>query len=264
MNNQYNSQNHGINSVNSSHFKIKKLKSKENSKNFIKYTDYEINLLPYELALIHDKRTFCVYYISLIKIKHNLIFSFFNPNDYNSQIIKIDLFFIGFAIYYTINALFFDDDTMHKIYENKGKFDIEYQLPKIIYSSLISMVLNILLKLLALSNDAIIKFKQNTKRKAAKKKGKYLKKILKIKFILYFIISSIFLLFFWYYISTFGAIYKNTQLHLLKDTLMSFALSLIYPFGINLLRGILRIPALSDSKKNRKLLYNFSKLLQII
>ena len=62
----------------------------------------------------------------------------------------------------------------------------------------------------------------------------------------------------------FGAIYKNTQLHLLKDTLMSFVLSLIYPFWIYLLPGILRIPALSDSKKNRKLLYNFSKLLQII
>ena len=152
---------------------------------------------------------------------------------------------------------------MHKIYESKGKFDIEYQLPKIIFSSLISMVLNTLLKLLALSNDGIIYFKKNTKKEEAKRKGRYLKKILTIKFALYFIISTIFLLFFWYYISMFGAIYRNTQLHLLKDTLMSFALSLIYPFGIYLLPGIFRIPALSAPKKNRKLLYNFSKLLQI-
>ena len=77
-------------------------------------------------------------------------------------------------------------------------------------------------------------------------------------------ISSIFLSLFWYYISMFGAIYKNTQLHLLKDTLMSFALSLIYPFGIYLLPGIFRIPALLDKKKKSKFLYNFSKLLQIL
>ena len=40
---------------------------------------------------------------------------------------------------YTVNALFFNDDTMHNIYENKGSFDLEYQLPTTIYSSLISM-----------------------------------------------------------------------------------------------------------------------------
>ena len=62
----------------------------------------------------------------------------------------------------------------------------------------------------------------------------------------------------------FGAIYRNTQLHLLKDTLISFALSLIYPFVIYLLPGLFRIPALSDSKKKSKLLYNFSKFLQML
>ena len=251
-------------SLNFTKANIKKQESIEKSKNVMKYTDDEINLLPYELALINDKRTFCIYYISLIRIKHNLIFSFFNKNDYNPKIVKIDLFFIGFAIYYTVNALFFDDDTMHKIYESKGKFDIEYQLSKIIYSSLISMVINTLLKLLALSNDEIIDFKKKTKKEEANKKGDILKKKLTIKFVLYFIISTIFLLFFWYYISMFGAIYRNTQLHLLKDTLISFALSLIYPFVIYLLPGLFRIPALSDSKKKRKLLYNFSKVLQML
>ena len=40
-------------------------------------------------------------------------------------------------------------------------FNFAYQLPQIVYSSLISSVLNILLKLLALSEDDIINFKQN-------------------------------------------------------------------------------------------------------
>ena len=223
--------------------------------------DEEINALSYNLATIYDKRTYCTYYISLLKTIHNLIFSFCNSKDYNSRIIKIDLFFIGFTTYYTVNALFYNDDTMHNIYVNKGSFDFEHQIPIIIYSSLISIFLNTLLKLLALSSDNIIKFKQNKEKNDVNIRGLNLKNKLRIKFIFYFIISLIFLLCFWYYISIFGVIYKNTQYHLLKDTLISFALSMIYPFGIYLLPGIFRIPALSNNK--RKCLYGFSKLLQI-
>ena len=124
----------------------------------MKYKDDELNNLPYHLAKQFDKRTYCKYYISLLKLNHDFIFTFFGTNDYNSKIIKIDLFFIGFSMFYTINALFYDEDTMHNIYENKGSFDFIYQLPKDIYSSLISMVLNTFLKVLALSNDEILDF----------------------------------------------------------------------------------------------------------
>ena len=117
----------------------------------MEYNDEEMNDLSYKLALKYDKRNFCEFYLSLLKTKHILIFSFYNSNDYNSKIVKIDLFFICFILFYTVNALFFNDNTMHKIYEDQGSFNIIYQLPQIIYSSLISGVLNILLNFLALS-----------------------------------------------------------------------------------------------------------------
>ena len=171
---------------------------------------------------------------------------------------------------YTINALFFNDDTMHKIYEEKGKFQFLYQLPQMIYSSIISQILNSILQLLALSDEVILEFKNNKNIYNAKEgKIKLIKRLL-IKFILFFIISSIFLLMFWYYISMFCNIYENTQKHLLNDTLISFGMSLLYPFGIYLLPGLFRIPALSKRKENNnksgkgKCLYNFSKFLQII
>ena len=193
-----------------------------------------------------------------------MIFSFFYNNDYNSKIVKIDLFFIGFIIYFTVNALFFNDNTMHKIYEEKGKYQILYQLPQIIYSSIISIIINILLKLLSLSESDILALKSKKEKKDIDKKEEDLNKKLKIKFLLYFIISTILLLLFWYYLSMFCAIYKNTQLHLIKDTLISFGLSLFYPFGINLLPGLFRIPALSNKKGNRKYLYIISKILQML
>ena len=153
---------------------------------------------------------------------------------------------------------------MHKIYESHGTFDLGYQLPQIIYSSLISILLNTILKLLSLSNDDICSLKQRKSKNDIKKVGNELFEKLKIKFCIYFFIGFIFLLFFWYYLSMFCAIYRNTQIHLIKDTLISFGLSFFYPFGIYLIPGIFRIPALSDTKKNKKYLYQFSSILQMI
>jgi len=236
----------------------------QKTRQIMAYNDQEYNQLPYEKALKLDKRSFCLYYFSLLKTKHNLIFSFIYDNDYNSRIIKVDLFFISFTIYYTVNAFFFNDDTMHKIYKDKGKYQIVYQLPQIIYSSMISAVLNTLLKLLALSESDILELKQNKNRKGLNKRNKELNDKLQIKFLLFFIVSFIFLLFFWYYISMFCAIYSNTQTHLIKDTIISFGLSMLYPFGICLLPAFFRIPALSNENNKRNCLYLVSKLLQMI
>ena len=211
--------------------KFKRYRKTKKVKN-MKYIDEEINRFSYNLAIQCDKRTYCQYYISLLKTQHNLISALFNNDDYNCGIIKINLFLIGFAIEYTVNAFFYNDDTMHKIYESKGVFDLETQLPIAIYSTIISTILNYPLNLLAFSNDAIINFKQINEKLYIMNRARNLKNILMIKFIFYFIISFLLLIFFWYYISMFCVIYRNTQIHLLKDTLMSFGLSLLIPFVI--------------------------------
>ena len=146
----------------------------------------------------NDKRTFFEYYISLLKTKHILIFTFFNNKDYNSKLIKINLFLYNLVLYFTVNTLFFDDNTMHKIYEDKGSFNLNYQLPQIIYSSLISSILNIILKTLALSEGLILELKSKKKNENENLNEivKTLNNKLKIKFASYFFISSIFLFFF--------------------------------------------------------------------
>ena len=251
------------------HKKKKKKKRKERKtinmiNNIKKYNDDNMNLLTYDLALKYDKRTYCQYYLSLIKTNHTFIFSFFINNDYNSKILKVNLFFFSLISYFTMNALFYNDDTMHKIYITKGSLNIEYQIPQIIYSSLISLIFDSPLKILALSNDDILEFKEMKLRKNIILKEKELFKKLNIKFILYFVISFVFLLFFWYYISIFCAIYKNTQIHLIVDTLISFGLSLIRPFLIYLLPAIFRTIALSNPKNKKPIIFKFSKILQMM
>ena len=177
-----------INSTNKSSFGLNYNDKIKRIKKLMEYNSEEMNDLSYNLALNYDKRTFCQYYRSLLKLKHCLIFSFCNNDDYNSKIIKIDLFFIGFGMDYIINALFFNDETMHKIYVNKGSFDWETQIPITIYSFFISMILNFPLSFLGLSNDSIINFKRNMINRGIARKGKKLFFCLKLKFILYYII----------------------------------------------------------------------------
>jgi hypothetical protein len=85
---------------------------------------------------------------------------------------------------------------------------------------------------------------------------------LKLKSGIFFIVSLALLVLFWFYLACFCAVYKNTQLYLIKDTLISFGNSMIYPFGLYIFPAIFRINALKG--ENKDCIYNFSKILQMI
>ena len=153
---------------------------------------------------------------------------------------------------------------MHKIHEDNGAFNIIYQIPQILYSSIVSAIINILLKNLSLSENNILSIKQEKILRNALRKSKNIESCITIKFIIFFILSNILLLFFWYFISCFCAVYTNTQMILIKDTLISFGLSMAYPFGLNLLPGIFRIPALKAKNKDKIFLYKISQLFAFI
>ena len=239
-------------------------KDKNNNKilNDKKYTDYELNSLSYLNALKYDKRALFQYYTSLIKKNQPLIFTFNPVKDYNLKIIKIDLFFLSFSIYNFINALFFNESVIHKIYEEKGIYNFSYLIKQIIYSFFISHILCSLIKYFSLSERNIYEIKKEGTYKKALEKAEKIKKILIIKYICFFCFGLIFLTFLWYYLSSFSAVYKNTQIFLIKNSLISFGISLIYPFIINLFPCILRKISLKNN--NRKCLYKFSRVLHFI
>ena len=233
--------------------------------NFKPDTNYELNWLSYEVALKFDKRENCDYYGALIKSKQLFIFTFCSFNDYNSGIIKKFILFLSFALHYTTNAFFFTDDNMHQIYEDKGKFNFEYQISNILFSAIISnFVLRIMLQTLVLTDKDILEVKiQETKPLAINMKNHKLKCI-KIKYTIFFILNFILLGLFWYYLTCFNAIFKNTQIYLIKNTDISFAFSLFYPFVINIFPTSFRGCALHSSSKDQKCLYKFSQVIQVL
>ena len=228
---------------------------KENNKNK-SLNDFEMNSLTYQDALRIDKRTYCQYYLSLLKTNHILIFTFFQFKDYNSQIIKIYIFFLSFSITYIVSAMFYSDSIMHKIYLDDGAFDFTYQLPQMFYSFTISTVLKTILNYFGLYEKSVIsmKFLKN-------KDKEYF--AIKCKILFFFIISYILIFCLWICLGCFCAVYKNTQIHLLLEALSSFAISFISPIFTCLIPGLFRIPSLKDRKGDKSLLFKFSKFFQL-
>ena len=70
---------------------------------------------------------------------------------------------ITFALFYFMNAIFFVDDSIHKIYEEQGKYNFIYQISQTIYSTIISQIISFLLEYLSLSQDDFLSIKEKEK-----------------------------------------------------------------------------------------------------
>ena len=227
----------------------------------IVYLNYELNIFPYEKAIQKDKRSYFQYYKSLIILNNFFIFSFYSSKDYNPYIIKNCIFFFIFAFNLVINALFFNDYIMHEIYKYKGIYNFISFLPQIIYSVIIFSIVSLIIKNVVLSQRNILEIKYEKNKYSLGPKVISVIKCLIIKFLCFYLFSFMFLILFWYYISCFSIVYKNTQKHLISNSLISLTISFLYPFIFSLLPGIFRIPSL---RSPGKYLYKISKIIQIL
>ena len=147
---------------------------------------------------------------------------------------------------------------MHKIYKDRGEYNFIYQLPQIIYSFLISFAITKLLSYFILSENNIAKITETKNEETIDKINNLFKKSI-CKLSIFFIFILLLNLLFWYYLSSFCGVYKNTQSALIKDTIISFIISLfIYPYIFCLVLSIMRYCSLRSETKYRKYLYNFS------
>ena len=244
--------------------RIKKNSTLSNIINKIFYNDYEKNTFSYNNAILNDRRTCCQYYLSLIKTKHPILFAFGPIKDYNSRVIKICILFLFFSFCYAINFSFVDEEMIHKIYEEYGGYKIMHYISYISISFAGAHILYIIMKLIFLPERNISEIRQKSSLYLANETAKKSKTCLKIKYFIFFLLGLVFLLIFWYVMSSFGAVYQNTQIYIFENALISFAISLIYPFFINIFPCIFRIPAIYSKNKNRGCMYNFGLILQYL
>jgi len=200
-------------------------------------------------------------YWATLKREHLIIFTFFNCDDYNLLTIKLSRFIFLFVGDMALNVFFFSDDSMHRLFLNYGKYDFYQQIPQIVYSTIFSQIIEVFLCFLSLTDKYFYQLKYNF---INGKKNENIKviKVIHRKLFFFYLFTFIFFCFYWYLISVFCAVYRNTQKHFVKDSLISFSIGLLYPFVFYFISSSLRICAIKDKEQKQfECIYKFSDII---
>ena len=234
--------------------------SKENVPNQEEKLDnFELNNLEYDKAVQLDKRPFLKMYWSILQREHLILFTFFVRNDYNLVYVKLSRFIFLVCTDMALNVFFFSDETMHKMYIDYGKYNFYQQIPQIIYSTIVSQLIQLFLCFLSMTDKHFYEIKKldfNSRYKTFK-----IIKCVKIKLTVYFIFTCLMFAFYWYAIACFCAVYVNTQSAFIKDSLCSFGLGLLYPFILYLFPAVLRLIALRATNSRLSFVYALSDII---
>ena len=226
------------------------------------YSEFEMNSLNFQDAIGVDIRTFRQIYVSFIFYNHPYFFIFNTSNVYNSIYIKLSLLLISFSLHYFVNSLFITKQIIHEVYETGNAKYINKFIMYIIISSIICYAMDKIIKFIFLSDYNILSIYKEVLFNNAKIRAKQVRKVLLIKYVLFYIIGIIYIIFSGYYLSIFGAVYRNTQFILIKNIILSYAISSIFPFIIIIIPSLLRRYALKDS--TRGWVFNISRYLQYL
>ena len=224
------------------------------------YDDYQLNEMEYNEAVQLDKRPFFQMYWSILKREHMIIFLFY-LDDYNIPCIKFARAFFLICTDMALNVFFFSDDSMHKIYLNYGKYNFIQQIPQIVYTTIVSQLIQVFIYFLSLTDKNVYQIKDL--KKVKKNEIFHILNCIRIKILGFFLVTIILFIFYWYLITTFCEIYINTQSAFIKDSLISFITGLLYPFVLYLFPCILRKISLNDSNKRLKIIYKLSYIIPI-
>ena len=163
------------------------------------------------------------------------------------------------------NVFFFSDESLHNIYASGGDHGWVDQFAQMVYATIISQILQIIINYLTMTDIHYYQLKELKKdNKINSKEALSVIKCIKIKIIAYLISTFLMFLFFCYTSSAFCAVYPNTQGIFVADSYTSFLMGLLYPFILYLIPTALRVLSLKAKKqKNLKILYSLSDKIPI-
>ena len=177
------------------------------------------------------------------------------------RIVKEALFILFVTFFFAFTALFFNDKIMREIYIYKGNTDAAIYVTNIILSSFCCLIMNLIIRFVSINERDvynILKEKNTEERLVLAEKTK---RCQKIKIAILFTISLLLIGLFWYYVSAFCAIFKNSQGHYLFSVLVSFIICNIWPCITSFIPVFFRKKALDNGTSET--LYKISQILSL-
>ena len=218
----------------------------------------QMNYASFELASKKDTRSILKTYWSFLKMKQLFVFTFYTSGDYILRTTKIALFILFIGFYLTFTALFFNDSIMRAIYIYKGNTDAAVHIPNIILSSLCCLIANLIIRFVSLNEREISKIVQINEPNERQKLSDKMKQISKIKLLILYAVSGALIALFWYYVSAFCAVFKNSQGHYFTNVFVSFIICNLWPCVISFIPAYLRKKALD---KGSETMYTVSQII---
>ena len=238
---------------------------------------YYLDNFEYEDAIIYDKRSFWRIYLICLFSKENILSTFFLNCPLELKSMRYILFIFVYSCDFALNTIFYFNNKISDKYYYKGHslfwFNLLNNLTISFISFLISFIVVIFLQLLTSSRDDFEntfkeeekKLKKNKNYKVGNKnKLKIAENIIKInnhlryKIIAFIMIEIIMILFFYYFVTAFCEVYKETQISWLIDSFISFIISFPVELVLSLFICILYLISI---KKKIKILYKISIFL---
>ena len=216
-------------------------------------SNYILDNYEYDTAVKYDKRTFWrILYIVMLS-KDNILNTFLLRSPLESQPLRICLLLFAYTSDLALNTLFYFSDNISDKYHYTGNNLFWYTLFNNILISVISTVLSLILggilEMMTNSKSSIEdEFKEEEKKMredqkyfvSIESKNEIIENInkslsfLKLKMILFIAVEFVFLLFFFYFVSSFCEVYQSTQTSWISDAIVSIIISFPIEIGISL------------------------------
>lgn len=180
-----------------------------------KYDDVELDLLPYEEVVENDRRGWLINFWRICKYKIFFLSPWFNLSVFEPLGIKIAAMLLIFSSFFVFAALLFDSKYVTNRFLGSKSSIANFnstEIDKVLLGSLICFLFSCGIDFLVNSKkqflEILVKVKEHDEF-LLKSKGTL--KRYKITLIIFIIFNFIFMLFFWYFVSNFCQVYRQTQ-----------------------------------------------------
>ena len=201
--------------------------------------------MDYDEALIYDKRTFCDLFCNELKSRQIIANTFWVKDKLKPFSIKLIVFIFNIACYFVINGFLFSEEYVMKILRRTSKgfyYFIVDSTKRIVYSSVIGIVINIIVGILFRADKSIRKVQNKYKDNPIILHGEIVKiyKSTKNLYIIFTIFNCIVMVIFIFYLFCFCGVYRNCQADWFEGCFIVFQLMNILPLIASLLLACLR------------------------
>ena len=256
------STNYNINTI-STEFIKKKNYTKPNDEEVESFDEDEIDYLQISDAIDYDMRSFIYYFWRVSKKKVIFLKPFTDISVFEPFSIKICNFLFIISWFFTFSCLLFRDKYIGERYLTqkslKVNYTISHDIKRSFYVGLICSFISICFDyLLVVKKKFVLVIRYERDQNQFLKKTKEIIKSYKYRLIFFLTLDFILIIFFWYYVSSFCAVYVGTQSAMIISSLFALLfgsiLQFVFAFIITCFRKI-------GLECNNNICYKISQIL---